>query len=293
MQGIITALATPFVKGELHLSSFKKLLQVQVSQGVDGFVINGTTAESPCLLQKEVEQIFEWTKEGTSNTFLILGVGENCTRKTLINIKKAEEWGADAVLAVVPYYNKPPQRGLVWHFKTLADKSQLPILLYNVPARSGVGLSLESIVELSLHPNIKGIKEASGNIELGRSIIEQTGDNFILLSGDDETCFNLCALGAQGVISVVSHILGKEMKKLFQIIKQDSEEKREGALKEYKEKYGNLLKNIYCESNPIGIKMALKLMGIFDFAELRSPLVSLGETETEKLGEELRKIGFL
>ena len=287
IRGIITALATPFVKGELDFVSFKKLLQFQLSQGIDGFVVNGTTAESPCLLPKEVEQLFEWTRKEAKEAFLILGVGSNCTKKTLANIKTAKAWKADAVLAVVPYYNKPPQRGLVWHFKSLADKSELPLFLYNVPARTGVGLSLESIVELSLHPNIKGIKEASGNIELGKQIIKNSQKDFILLSGDDDTCFDLCALGAQGVISVMSHILGKEMKKLFRIIKQG--EKKEQALKEYKDKYQVLLKEIYCESNPIGIKMALHLMGLFHSAELRSPLMILGESEKNSLKEELQR----
>ncbi|MDE0120082.1 MAG: 4-hydroxy-tetrahydrodipicolinate synthase [Bdellovibrionales bacterium] len=291
IQGIITALATPFVQGELDFVSFKKLLHFQVSQGIDGFVVNGTTAESPCLLPEEVEQLFEWTRKVAQKAFLILGVGGNSTKKTLENIKKAKEWKADAVLAVVPYYNKPPQRGLVWHFQTLADKSELPLFLYNVPARTGVELSLESIVELSLHPNIKGIKEASGNRELGKNIIEKTRKDFILLSGDDDTCFDLCALGAQGVVSVVSHILGKEMKRLFQMIKQG--EKKEQALKEYKDKYKLLLRRIYCESNPIGIKMALHLMGLFHSAELRSPLVVLSEQETKKLKKELRSVGLL
>ncbi|MYE07253.1 MAG: 4-hydroxy-tetrahydrodipicolinate synthase [Oligoflexia bacterium] len=291
MRGIITALASPFLQGELDFVSFKKLLQFQVNQGIDGFVVNGTTAESPCLLPEEVEQLFEWTKKEAKEAFLILGVGGNCTKNTLANIKKAEEWQADAVLAVVPYYNKPPQRGLIWHFKTLADKSQLPLFLYNVPARTGVGLSLESIVELSGHPNIKGIKEASGDKELGRKIMEKTRKDFILLSGDDDTCFDLCALGAQGVVSVVSHILGQEMKQLFKIIKRG--EKGEQALKEYKDKYKALLKRIYCESNPIGIKMALHLMGLFHSAELRSPLLALSELETKKLKEEMQRTRLL
>ena len=290
IEGIITALSTPFLKGELDQVSFKNLLQFQVSQGIDGFVINGTTAENPCLFQKEIEQIFEWVKEESENQILILGVGGNCTQKTIANIRWAKELKADVVLAVVPYYNKPPQRGLICHFQQLADGSELPVLLYNVPARTGVGLSLESVVALSKHPNIVGIKEASGDLELGRKIIEQTENDFISLSGDDDSCFELCALGAKGVISVVSHLLGKEMKVFLQKIIQDE---KESVLKEYREKYGELLKIIYCEANPIGIKMALKLLGIFTSAELRSPLVALGEKETKQLQESMRGAGLL
>ena len=292
-QGIITALATPFIQGELDYTSFKKLLQFQVAQGVDGFVVNGTTAESPCLVQAEVEKIFKWTKEEAETKPVILGVGGNCTKKTMENIKTAERLKADAVLVVVPYYNKPPQRGMVKHFKILADGSSLPVILYNVPTRTGVGLSLKSILELSQHSNIIAIKEASGDLNLGRQIAEQS--DFILLSGDDETCFDLCSLGAQGVISVASHIIGKEMKDLLQKMKQESgdKNKKESILHKYKEEYIELLKNIYCESNPIGIKMALKLLGVFSSAELRSPLVSMAEEESKKLKESLKKVGSL
>ena len=288
IEGIITALSTPFLKGKLDRASFEKLLQFQMIQEIDGFVINGTTAESPCLFQKEVEQIFGWTKEKSQDRILILGVGGNCTQKAMANIKRAQELKADAVLAVVPYYNKPPQRGLMCHFQKLADSSELPVLLYNVPSRTGVGLSLESVVALSKHPNIIGIKEASGDLELGRKIIERAENGFILLSGDDDTCFELCALGAKGVISVVSHILGKEMRNLLKKTVKD-----ENSLGEYKEKYGELLKNIYCETNPIGIKMALKLLGVFASAELRSPLVAMGGRETKRLQESLQKLNLL
>jgi len=298
MNGIITALATPFDQGELDKASFKRLLQFQIDQGVDGFVINGTTAESPCLSQEEVESLFQWTreegkegKEGKKKP-LVLGVGGNCTKKTVTNIKIAEKLQADAVLAVVPYYNKPPQRGLVKHFNIVAESSSLPVILYNVPSRTGVGLSLESIVELSRHTNIIGIKEASGDKEMGRGIVENTDNDFTLLSGDDDTCLDLCALGAKGVVSVVSHVIGREMKKLFWRVKQSRGDELTDVLKEYKEKYAGLLQVVYSESNPIGIKMALKLLGVFNSAELRSPLVSLETRGIQQLGQELQKIGF-
>lgn len=290
IEGIITALATPFQEGKLDEESFRKLIRFQRDQGVEGFVINGTTGESPCLFQEEVEKLFEWTREEATENLLILGVGGNSTEKTLENIKRAEKLRADAVLAVSPYYNKPPQRGLIKHFKILSEKSSLPVILYNVPARTGVGLSLESVLELSQQINILGIKEASGDLQFGREIIEKTDKDFAVLSGDDETSLALFALGGRGVISVLSHILGKEMKNLFQRIKSGE---KENSLKEYKEKYGELLKDVYAESNPIGIKMALKLKGIFASSELRSPLVSLEEQKAKSLKETLRSIGLL
>ena len=293
LEGIITALASPFKQGKLDKPSFKKLLEFQIKSGVEGFVINGTTAESPCLFENEVETIFHWVKEAKENCFLLLGVGGNCTQKTLENIKKAEALKADAVLAVVPYYNKPPQRGLVKHFKTLADNSKLPVVLYNVPARTNIRLSFESILELSRHSNIIGIKEASGDLNLGKALLQHTADDFLILSGDDETGLELCALGAKGVISVISHILGKEMKVLFQKIKNGKKQEIKETLIEYKVKYSKLLKNIYCEANPIGIKRALNLMGIFCSAEMRSPLVVLGMEETKKLKQSLKETGIL
>jgi len=292
--GIITALSTPFLNGEIDLNSFKKLVNFQREQGVDGFVLNGTTAESPCLSKKEVETLFYCIKKEIKNELLILGVGSNSTKKTLDNIKRANSLnGVDAILAVVPYYNKPPQRGLVSHFNTLADKSSLPVILYNVPARTGTGLSLESILKLSTHPNIIGIKEASGNIKFAQEILENTHKDFILFSGDDDTCFELFSLGAKGVISVVSHILGHKMKTLFkQLMNKNSKEPPHQVLEEYK-KYQPLLKAIYSETNPIGIKKALALMNVFKSEELRSPLCTLNKNNSVLLEKEMKKIGLL
>ena len=290
LTGIITALATPFKDGQFDKTSFVRLIKWQMDQGVSAFVINGTTGESPCLLRQEVEEIFSCVRTETGNEIsLILGVGGNCTLKTVENIKKAEKLKADAVLSVVPYYNKPPQRGLLKHFKYLADHSELPVLLYNVPSRTITNLSVETIKELSQHPKIMGIKEASGDMDFDKELLKEVDKNFIVLSGDDDSFLELCALGGQGVISVVSHILGEQLNKLFQEVKAGNHQ----ALAEYKQKYFSLLKAIYTESNPIGVKMALKLLSVFDSAELRSPLVVLSEDKTNQLKVEMEKVGLL
>ena len=289
--GIITALATPFnEQGELQIEDLKKLLRFQVKEQVDGLVINGTTGESPCLLQSEVEQIFKTAREVVGSKLpLILGVGTNSTQRTLENIRWAKALKPDALLVVVPYYNKPPQRGLVKHFKILADQEQ--ILLYNVPARTGVGLSLDSILELSSHPNIIGIKEATGDLELAKQIIKRrVRPNFQVFSGDDDTCVEFFGLGGDGVISVISHIIARPLKLFF---KQSKKAGGERALKEYKSKYSGLLKSVYSESNPIGIKRALELMGIFSSSELRAPLSCLAKEETKVLKQELEKLKLL
>ena len=287
--GIITALATPFLEDKLDRDSFFKLLNRQVKEGANGFVVNGTTGESPCLSEDEVEKLFLWTREHARELPLILGVGANSTKKTIQNIKRAYQLKADAVLAVVPYYNKPPQKGLVYHFKKCAEESFLPLILYNVPSRTGVGLSLSSVLELSQHPQIIGIKEASGDLNFGRGIIQQTPDDFLVLSGDDFSCLELCKLGGDGGICVISHVIMKPLCQFFQRIKKNDLE----AIKEYKEKYTELLKIVYSETNPIGIKMALHLMGIFQSSELRSPLISLTENHTEKMNQILKKMELL
>ncbi len=292
LEGIITALATPFFKGQLDKSSLKNLLHLQLEQNISGLVINGTTAESPCLTTDEVKCIINYAKKETKkNIPLILGVGGNSTTHTLHNIKQATKWKADMVLVVVPYYNKPPQRGLIKHFMTLADNSPLPIILYNVPARTVVGLDLESIKKLSKHPNIVAIKEASGDMSFGKQIIKlkNQGTKWRVLSGDDDSVMELCQKGAMGGVCVLSHIAGGHMQQLYQKIKQSDM----SAVKKYKTKYGNLLKAIYTECNPIGIKMTLKLMGIFQSAQMRSPLVPLTKIQTIELQKQLKQAGFL
>ena len=293
IKGIITALATPFWKGEVDEQSLVKLIHLQLEQKISALVINGTTGESPCLTPQEVERIFSIAKvECAGAVPLILGVGGNSTKTVLHNIAQAEKWRADAVLAIVPYYNKPPQRGLVKHFIQIATATRLPVILYNVPARTVVGISLESLKELSQYSNIVAIKEASGDMEFGQKIIQQDrmdGNKWQVLSGDDASCMELIALGAIGGICVVSHILGEQMQGLLQDIRNGNTQ----SVKDYQQKYNALLQTIYCETNPIGIKMALKLMGVFRSAEMRSPLDSLTEDKTKMLQVQMNKVGLL
>ena len=280
LKGVITALATPFLKGKVDRESFLRLLRWQVKQGVSGFVVGGTTGESPCLSSEELKDLVLWTKgEAQGQQSLIVGVGTNSTSSTIKNLHRARGWGAHAALVVVPYYNRPSQRGLVHHFTACADSTDLPLLLYNVPSRTGVGLSLQSVLKLSEHPQIVGIKEASGDLEWGKKLLKQRPTGFGVLSGDDFTMMELCALGAEGGVCVASHILGAEMVAFLKRIHKGDLE----AVREYTEKYGAFLKALYCESNPVGIKEALRLKGIFRSSQLRSPLVGLLKEQVEQL----------
>lgn len=280
----ITALVTPFKNDQIDFKSLENLVKQQIAGGVGGFVINGTTAESPTLDWNEVSQIFAKVKAIVPNNFpLIIGTGSNSTKKTIEDSKKAESLGADAVLVVVPYYNKPPQRGLVAHFTAVADAIKIPVILYNVPSRTITALSLASIEKLSQHPNILGIKEASGNIEFAKEIVDACGSEFLLLSGDDATYPEFLLAGGHGVISVASHILPKAFADLVSNPKMSAEYK----------KYLRLINLLFSEANPIPVKRALQLMGIIENAELRLPLCELDENLTRDLSLELENVGLL
>lgn len=274
--GVITALVTPFLKGKVDFDSVEKLVKDQLSRGVQGFVINGTTGESPTVTSEERKQLFQYIKKMIPKKFpLIMGTGSNSTEKTIEESKQAEKIGADAVLVVVPYYNKPPQRGLLEHFTRVADKINIPVILYNVPGRTITTLELETIKKLSEHPNIIGIKEASGNIEFAKQIREACGAEFLLLSGDDGTYDDFVKAGGDGVISVCSHIIPEAM----------LTKKATANL--------SLINALFVEANPIPVKKALHLLGIIQSAELRLPLVELSARHTETLKSEMKKAGLL
>jgi 4-hydroxy-tetrahydrodipicolinate synthase len=280
----ITALVTPFSRGEVDFQSLEVLVDQQLKGGVGGFVINGTTAESPTLESLEVEKIFAYVRKIVGKDFLlILGTGSNSTKATLDNTKKAKNIGADAALVVVPYYNKPPQRGLVAHFTTVATKSEFPVILYNVPSRTITSLSIESIVELSKVPNIIGIKEASGNIEFAGEILSRCSSDFSLLSGDDFTYPDFLKIGGHGVISVASHVIPSQFVTLLNSSGQDRNFLR----------YKTLIEFLFLEANPIPVKKALQYMGIINSAELRLPLDEMDFAMAEKLKIEMRTVGLL
>ena len=288
-KGIITALATPFVDEDLDLSSFKKLVQSQVQAGIKSFVVNGTTAESPCLEKEEVKRLIDCTvAETDDDTAIIVGVGTNSTKATIENSKQAEDWGADALLVVVPYYNKPSQEGMFEHFKKVAESTKLPIILYNVPGRTVVSLTAETTARLAKIENIIGIKEATGDLELYKQMREQTPDDFIILSGDDDTWAEMCAQSGDGVISVISHVLAKPMVEFY-----EAEQKTVSDAKSFNETYSGLMKSIYSEPNPIGIKMALHKQGIFDSPEVRLPMTTMSGSGTDQVVEEMKTLELL
>lgn len=289
LKGVFTALITPMSDGNIDFASLDRLVDQQIAGGVDGFVVNGTTAESPTLEEKEVEEIFDRVRLRAPGKTLILGTGSNCTKKTAEATSRAKTLGADAALVVVPYYNKPPQRGLFQHFKTVAEASRIPVILYNVPGRTITALSSDTIRDLSKVPGIVGIKEATGDIELAARIRSDCGRDFILLSGDDGTYHDFLRAGGDGVISVGSHVIPKK----FVEWTRASVDGRLDATKEDFRRHVGLIEGLFMEANPIPVKKALQLMGVIEKAGCRLPLVEMDERLVPKLREEMQKCGLL
>lgn len=290
LSGIHTALATPFLKGEIDWFSLRKMLRQQVEGGVQGLVICGTTGETPTLTLNERQKIFEFVRSEVAGALtLSMGTGSNSTSETIAATRLAKSLGAAAALVVVPYYNKPSQRGLVAHFTKVAEEADgLPIILYNVPGRTITKLELETIQTLSKVPGIVAIKEASGNIEFGEAIAKTT--SLLVMSGDDDTCMKLAGVGGRGVISVISHLNPGPMTALF---KRAVDGQSEGAAAEWAQRFGALNRDLYLEANPIPVKYALYRLGLIDSPEMRLPLTELDPKHRPAIDQALKAGGLL
>lgn len=287
--GVITALITPFKNGDIDWTSLKKLIRSQLDAGIHGFVVNGTTGESPTLTKEEREKLFKFiSAEVSGQVPLIMGTGSNSTAKTIEDTKQALELGADAALVVVPYYNRPPQRGLFQHYQKVAESAPLPIILYNVPGRTVAKLEFDTIKELSRLTNIVGIKEASGDVAFGARIVDACGKSFLVTSGDDPTFVELTGVGGRGVISVASHILPRQFVDCYQrAVAGDS-----SVVEEF-DKFKDLVGYMGVEPNPIPVKMAAYQMGLIERPELRLPLVELSEPYAHEMKNKLKNVGLL
>lgn len=290
IKGVISALPTPFLNGKVDYESLEKLVQFQIQNGVDGFVVNGTTAESPTLESTEVEKIYEIVKKSSNaDTALIIGTGSNSTVDTIAQTRKAQEMKADAALVVVPYYNKPPQRGLEKHFSMVAESTNLPIILYNVPGRTITTLAVETIQSLSQKENIVGIKEATGDIEFNKKIKAVVPNNFILLSGDDPTYVPFLKMGGQGVISVMSNIIPAQSAKWTKLAAENKWAEAESDFARYQE----FLQLMFVEANPIPLKWMLYKKGLIRSPEMRAPLVTLDEKFYAPIEKQMKTLGLI
>ena len=275
-KGCGTALVTPFKGGEVDYNAFAATVDWQVETGIDFLVPLGTTGETPTLSESEKLQVLEVTRQHAQGRPVVAGVGSNSVKATLDNIRLLQD--ADAFLVVVPFYNKPPQRGLYQYFKTIAEAAPKPVILYNVPGRTGTNLEAETTLVLARDvKNIIGIKEASGKLDQVRAIIKGRPEGFAVLSGNDDDTFQLMKDGADGVISVASNVFPSAMADFVKALLDGKWEEAEKMNK----RLSPLFKNLFVEPNPIPAKAAMAQLGLMENS-LRLPLVKATE-ETEKL----------
>lgn len=274
-----TAIATPFDERGINFEEYKKLVEFQIVQGADAIIVCGTTGESSTMSNTEKEDLIKFTVDIVDKRIpVIAGTGGNNTASVIELSKYAETVGADGLLVVTPYYNKTTQQGLVSHYTAIANSVSLPIILYNVPSRTGLNITPETYLELSKIENIVAVKEASGNISQVAKIAELCGDNLNIYSGNDDQVLSILSLGGLGVISVLSNIYPKYVHNM--VINYLSG-KHEEALKAQLNSL-SLINALFSEVNPIPIKEALNILG-FNFGKPRLPLVEMSETGKENL----------
>jgi 4-hydroxy-tetrahydrodipicolinate synthase len=286
--GVFTAIITPFQGNRIDYERLAQNLEMQIKAGIAGVVPVGTTGESPSLSHAEHSELIQKTVEIVGKRIkVIAGTGSNSTEEAIFLTTAAEKAGADGALLVNPYYNKPPQRGMIEHFQTIASSVTMPIMLYNIPGRTGVNLLPESVATLcEKADNIVAIKEASGDINQMMRVIEICGDRIDVLSGDDNLFLPVMAIGGKGVVSVLANLLPKEMTQVYDYCAQ-------GAFAEARELFYKLLplcRAMFLETNPIPIKTAMAMAGLSS-EEIRLPLVQLAEDKKQQLKEVLKGYG--
>ena len=290
LKGIYTALITPFKNGALDEEGLARLIKFQLQGGVDGIVPCGTTGEASTLSYEEHERVIELTVKFVNGKVpVIAGTGSNSTHETVELTAKAKKLGSDLSLLVAPYYNRPTQEGLYSHFKKVAEEVDIPIVLYNIPTRTGVNMLPELVARLAEIPNIVAIKEASGSLQQVADIYRLTKGRFTILSGDDNIFLPMMVLGARGVISVLSNILPQKLKMLSKAFLDEKDIEKARALHM---ELMPLFQAMFVEVNPVPVKESLYYMGLVE-KELRLPLVPLTDKNREYLKTVLKEFGLL
>lgn len=286
IQGAMTAMVTPFRDGKVDTDRLKSNVEYQITRGIDALVPVGTTGESPTLDFKEHELVIEVTIAAARGRVpVIAGTGANATSEALELHAFAKKAGANACLSVNPYYNKPSQEGLYRHFMTLADKVDLPIVLYNIPGRTGITMTPQTVARLRKHPNIIAIKEATGSLDMASEI--RSLCDITIISGDDSLTLPLMAIGGQGVISVASNLIPDKIKKMASLAQA-------GNFADAATLHCQLfpfIKSLFLDGNPVGIKYAMKVAGM-DTGELRLPLVEASEPTRKTIETCMKQLGI-
>lgn len=287
--GVCTALVTPFLGSQVNYPMLEQLLRHQFSAGIRAVVVGGTTGEAPTLSDSEKLELFSRAKQYSgANGTIIAGTGSNSTEHSIALSVAAEKCGADALLVVSPYYNKATSEGLYAHYMAIADAVHIPVILYNVPSRTGVDIPVEVYRRLSLHPNIAGVKEAASDITKINRIRSMCGEDFFVWTGNDEQTLPVLALGGQGIISVVSNVAPAEVSSMV----SSALDGKFQLASEIQLLLQPLMEVLFAEVNPIPVKAAMKLIG-FDCGSCRLPLTQPSDTTLKKLEAVLKHVKLL
>lgn len=287
--GSCTAIITPWCENGIDYDRFSRLIEHQFENGTAALLVCGTTGENATMSENEHNELVRFAVNASSGRMkIIAGVGSNDTEKALRFAQNAKAVGADGILMVTPYYNKTSQRGLISHFNYVADRVDLPMILYNVPGRTGMSIAPDTYEVLARHPRINGVKEASGDLSLAAEIRSRCGDELNLWSGNDENTIPMMALGAHGVISVASNLVPGVMTKLCALCENGD---YPAAVQLYS-RYSDLIKALFMETNPIPVKSAMKLAGL-DSGMLRLPLIELSEEHLLILRRRMQDLGLI
>ena len=283
-KGCGTAIVTPFTEDGINYHEFERLIEYQISEGVDSIIVCGTTGESATMSKEERKDVIKFVVDTVNGRIpVIAGTGSNCTKDAIQMSKYAESVGVDGLLLVTPYYNKTTPDGLIAHYKAIASSVNTPIILYNVPSRTGVNISPETCLELSKIDNIVAIKEASGNISQVAEIANLCGDNLTIYSGNDDQVLPILSLGGLGVISVLSNIIPKDVHNMVEYFNNGNiSDARKIQLETL-----HLIKALFSEVNPIPIKSACNILG-YNVGSPRLPLIEMSLKGKEKLLKEMK-----
>jgi 4-hydroxy-tetrahydrodipicolinate synthase len=289
IEGVFTALVTPMVDGEIDEKGLINLIEFQIDSGIHGLVPSGTTGETSTLSLDEHKRVIELTiKTVAGRVLVVAGAGANNTAEAIELTLSAQESGADAVLSVVPYYNKPSQEGLYQHFKAITERTEIPVILYNVPGRTVTNMLPETVARLAEIPNVIGIKEASGSLTQISEIIRVCPENFIVLSGDDATAMPTVLVGGKGVISVVSNLEPVTMTQMIEAaLSGDVNKARELHYRMFR-----LMGAMFCYPSPAPAKKGLEILGKIRSSEVRLPLSSMDETSLATLFDCMKELGL-
>ena len=287
--GSMVALVTPFKDGKVDRTSLEGLVEFHVEHGTSGIIPCGTTGESATLSHEEHEDVIKAVIKAVNKRVpVIAGTGSNSTEEAVRLTRAAEKSGADGALMISPYYNRPTQEGIYQHYKKVADSVGIPIIIYNIPGRTGSKIEPETLARLSEIKNVAGVKEATGSVDQAIDVIRLCGDRLAVYSGEDSLTFSLMALGGKGVISTVANIVPKEMSQLTEACLKGNWERG----REFQFKLMPLIRAVFLETNPIPIKTALSLMGKCT-GELRLPLTPMSEGALKKMKQAMTDFGLL